>query len=93
MTSITGEGIDFLVAREELRCLGCSVLDGAEVVCGQQDDGEGRGDERAASGIFSGADVAADEAGLVGDYVVDDHADAGDGYAAAVDEDTELRDG
>ena len=69
------------------------VTDGAEVVCGQQDDGEGRGDERAASGIFSGADVAADEAGLVGDYVVDDHADAGDGYAAAVDEDTELRDG
>jgi len=69
------------------------VTDGAEVVCGQQDDGEGRGDERAAGRIVSDADGAADEVGVMGDDGIDDDADAGNADAAgAVDESSQLRD-
>jgi hypothetical protein len=41
----------------------------------------------------AGSDGAADEAGVMGDDVIDNDADAGDGNAGANDEGTELCDG
>jgi hypothetical protein len=62
------------------------------VLCGQQDVGEGRGDERVTGGIFSDTDGAADEVGVVGDYGVDADADAGNADAGTDDEGEELCD-